>query len=83
MKYDNGNPFQLSQPPSADRCNVSTLIDAHALALLCHQTSDGLVVSGVAALAVMPSTPFTRPGALAAHLSRLLADVGDVALPSP
>lgn len=51
---------------------------AHQLVLLCHQTSDAIVISGVAALAISPSLQFNHLGSLAARLSRLLAEAGDV-----
>jgi hypothetical protein len=39
---------------------------------------EGFAVSGVAALVVLTGTPFTHPGSLASHLSRLMFDAGDV-----
>lgn len=52
--------------------------DKHQLVLLSHQMSEGFAVSGVAALLVKAGAPFTHPGTLASHLSRLVFDAGDV-----
>jgi len=52
--------------------------DQHQLVLLSHQMSEGFAVSGVAALVVRAGAPFTHPGSLASHLSRLVFDAGDV-----
>jgi hypothetical protein len=50
----------------------------HRLVLLHHQQPEGFAITGAAALVVEPNRPFRHPGALAAHLSRLLFDAGDV-----
>jgi hypothetical protein len=52
--------------------------DKHQLVLLSHQMPEGFAVSGVAALLVKAGAPFTHPGTLATHLSRLVFDAGDV-----
>jgi hypothetical protein len=52
--------------------------DQHQLVLLSHQMAEGFAVSGVAALVIRVGTPFTHPGSLASHLSRLMFDAGDV-----
>jgi hypothetical protein len=46
--------------------------------LLSHQTPEGFAVTGVAVLAVRPGDAFVHPSTLAAHLSRLIFDAGDV-----
>jgi hypothetical protein len=51
----------------------------HRLVLLSHQTPDGFAVTGVAVLALAAEQVFVHPGTLAAHLSRLISDAGDVA----
>jgi hypothetical protein len=50
----------------------------HQLVLLSHQTPHGFAITGVAALLVQRGVPFIHPGTLAAHLSRLTFDAGDV-----
>jgi len=57
---------------------LSTDLRSHALVLLCHLTSTGTAVTGVAAFALSEASRFIHPGALAARLSRMLADAGDV-----
>lgn len=57
---------------------LATMVSAHSLVLLCHQTPEGCAVSGVAALAVDRAGAYVHPGALAARLSRMLTDAGDV-----
>jgi hypothetical protein len=52
--------------------------EQHQLVLLSHQMSEGFAVSGVAALVVKEGAPFSHPGSLASHLSRLVFDAGDV-----
>jgi hypothetical protein len=61
-----------------DASSTSKLVAMHSLVLLCHQTSGGIAVSGVAALEVTTGTRFVHPGALAARLSRMLTEAGDV-----
>ena len=47
------------------------------LVLLSHQLPDGFAITGVAALVCRTNETFTHPGALAARLSRMSADLGD------
>jgi tetratricopeptide (TPR) repeat protein len=73
---------------SADAEGPATCADApdwsdergerHHLVLLSHQTTEGFAVTGAAALITQPGTPIVHPGSLAAHLSRLTFDAGDV-----
>jgi hypothetical protein len=50
----------------------------YRLVVLSHRTSDGYAITGVAALIVDAEQQFTQPGPLAAQLSRLLLEAGDV-----
>jgi hypothetical protein len=50
----------------------------HQLILMSHQVSAGFAITGVAALLVKQEVKFVHPGPLAAHLSRLTLDAGDV-----
>jgi hypothetical protein len=56
----------------------ATAFGSHVLVLLCHQTSNGAAITGAAALTPAANSRFIQPGALAARLSRMLADAGDV-----
>jgi tetratricopeptide (TPR) repeat protein len=57
---------------------LTTCVGPQRLVLLSHQTSAGLAVTGVVALLSRPGMPFHPPGTLAARLSRMLAEAGDV-----
>jgi hypothetical protein len=62
----------------ADRGAIHDIGAEHRLVLLNHQQPEGFAITGAAALMVAPGVDFVHPGALAAHLSRLLFDAGDV-----
>jgi hypothetical protein len=67
----------------ADAAQAATnLLDEHGaqyrLILLQHQLQEGFAISGAAALLIEQGATFQHPGALAAQLSRLLLDAGDV-----
>jgi hypothetical protein len=57
---------------------LTTRVGPQRLVLLSHQTSAGLAVTGVVALLSGPGMPFHQLGTLAARLSRMLAEAGDV-----
>jgi hypothetical protein len=48
------------------------------LVVLSHQAADGYFITGVAVLVPRPHGAFVQPSSLAAHLSRLILDAGDV-----
>jgi len=52
--------------------------ERHQLVVLSHRLPMGFAITGVAALLLEPGASFVHPGALAAHLSRLTLDAGDV-----
>jgi hypothetical protein len=55
----------------------ATAIDACELVLLSHRLPSGFAITGAAAVICKPDNAFTHPGALAARLSRRLAELGD------
>jgi hypothetical protein len=57
---------------------ATTKLQQHVFILLGHQTSEGFGISGVAALHVKKGASYAQPGALAAGLSRMLSEHGDV-----
>jgi hypothetical protein len=74
------NTCSLAAEPAADSGSAWRDEDeqSYRLVLLSHQTPEGFAITGVAVLAVRPGDTFVHPGTLAAHLSRLTFDAGDV-----
>jgi len=62
----------------ANRGAIRDMGEEHRLVLLNHQQPEGFAITGAAALVVASGVDFVHPGSLAAHLSRLLFDAGDV-----